>query len=722
MIYAASAAVAVAASTYFFLGPRGRPLRKSHYATPRRFLLTGCASGMGRRLAATLLRAGHRVCATDRALGALETTAAADGWGAIADGWSTKAKGWSTLVLRALDVTQPQAWSAAFDAMKREWGGVDTVLNFAGLLIPCAAQRVTAAHVDAHLDVMAKGAIFGTVAAARCFADQPEPAHGGGGGHIVNVSSLGAVAPVQGVSLYQAAKAACRTFSLAAAKDLADSGVCVTCLMPDAVATPMADLQLLHDESTMAYSGGILTLDQLERCLLDDVLLARPLERRLGATYVRQWGAAFADNFPSSRAVEWTEADMRRKGRAAQAKECARRLAAGGLPAETAAALTARLEELKPEAEAAARAAQRPSPRKLALLAIALYALALRVATSAGAVDVAAALVGWPAHPSAAGVAAAAAEARGGFGGGVALVTGGTTGVCLEAAASLAEGGYRVMLGARSASRGDAAHRIVGARAALAGRGGSAEVVTLDLASLASVRAAAAAVRARAPALHVLVGCAGIVDPFTAGVTADGIEQTFGTNHLGHFALAGLLKPPLARGARSRLGARVVIVTSEHGHRFAPNPLPPLPPPADVNFGALGIPWGAAYGISKLANLQHAAELARRWRRDGIAAYAAHPGITRTSLGASRGGGVAGALKNAGVWLWWHVLARPVTEAVEAGAASVVHAAVATALPSGAYVLHCREAIPSAAAANATAAKEMWAASVRIVRAHGVRF
>ena len=203
MIYAASAAVAVAASTYFFLGPRGRPLRKSHYATPRRFLLTGCASGMGRRLAATLLRAGHRVCATDRALGALETTAAADGWGAIADGWSTKAKGWSTLVLRALDVTQPQAWSAAFDAMRREWGGVDTVLNFAGLLIPCAAQRVTAAHVDAHLDVMAKGAIFGTVAAARCFADQPEPAHGGGGGHIVNVSSLGAVAPVQGVSLYQ---------------------------------------------------------------------------------------------------------------------------------------------------------------------------------------------------------------------------------------------------------------------------------------------------------------------------------------------------------------------------------------------------------------------------------------------------------------------------------------------------------------------------------------
>ena len=113
------------------------------------------------------------------------------------------------------------------------------------------------------------------------------------------------------------------------------------------------------------------------------------------------------------------------------------------------------------------------------------------------------------------------------------------------------------MLGARSASRGDAAQRIVGARAALAGRGGSAEVVALDLASLASVRAAAAAVRARAPALHVLVGCAGIVDPFTAGVTADGIEQTFGTNHLGHFAacLPALLRPSL-RACELRSGQR----------------------------------------------------------------------------------------------------------------------------------------------------------------------
>eukprot|EP00966_Prymnesium_polylepis_P066992 1554997-Prymnesium_polylepis.2 len=87
---------------------------------------------------------------------------------------------------------------------------------------------------------MLKGVMHGTVAAARAFQSQAVAAHDGHGGHVINVSSLGAVAPVSGVSLYQAAKAGCRTFSLAAAKDLASHNVVVSVLMPDAVATPMA--------------------------------------------------------------------------------------------------------------------------------------------------------------------------------------------------------------------------------------------------------------------------------------------------------------------------------------------------------------------------------------------------------------------------------------------------------------------------------------------------
>jgi NAD(P)-dependent dehydrogenase (short-subunit alcohol dehydrogenase family) len=151
-----------------------------------------------------------------------------------------------------LDVRSPEAWEAVLARAQDDFGGLDTLINFAGLLIPAGVLDVTQRQIDAHVDVMVKGVMHGTAAAAKAFQAQRTPAHDGHGGHIVNVSSLGAVAPVSGVSLYQAAKAGCRTFSLAAAKDLADHGIAVSVLMPDAVATPMADLQLLYDESVSA--------------------------------------------------------------------------------------------------------------------------------------------------------------------------------------------------------------------------------------------------------------------------------------------------------------------------------------------------------------------------------------------------------------------------------------------------------------------------------------
>ena len=151
-----------------------------------------------------------------------------------------------------LDVRSPEAWEAVLARAQDDFGGLDTLINFAGLLIPAGVLDVTQRQIDAHVDVMVKGVMHGTAAAAKAFQAQRAPAHDGHGGHIVNVSSLGAVAPVSGVSLYQAAKAGCRTFSLAAAKDLADHGIAVSVLMPDAVATPMADLQLLYDESVSA--------------------------------------------------------------------------------------------------------------------------------------------------------------------------------------------------------------------------------------------------------------------------------------------------------------------------------------------------------------------------------------------------------------------------------------------------------------------------------------
>ncbi|WP_433269990.1 oxidoreductase [Actinosynnema sp. CS-041913] len=196
------------------------------------------------------------------------------------------------------------------------------------------------------------------------------------------------------------------------------------------------------------------------------------------------------------------------------------------------------------------------------------------------------------------------------------LVTGANSGLGLRTAEVLGAKGARVLLACRSPERGRRALERV-----LAG-GGSAELVALDLADLASVRDAAAAVRERADKLDVLVNNAGVM-AVPLGRTADGFERQFGTNHLGHAALTWQLMPLL----RATPGARVVTLSSL-AHRIGSLDL------ADPDYEVRRYsPWGA-YGQSKLANLLFARELDRRCRSAGadVTSVAAHPGLTATEL------------------------------------------------------------------------------------------
>lgn len=205
-------------------------------------------------------------------------------------------------------------------------------------------------------------------------------------------------------------------------------------------------------------------------------------------------------------------------------------------------------------------------------------------------------------------------------GGRTALVTGANSGLGLRTAQVLAEKGAHVLLACRSAERGRRALEQVLAA------GGKAEVVPLDLADLASVRAAAALVRERTgDALDVLVNNAGVM-AVPKGRTADGFETQFGTNHLGHAALTWLLMPAL----RTRPGARVVTVSSLL-HRIGRLDL------ADPNYETRRYTAWGAYGQSKLANLLFARELDRRTRAAGVdvTSVAAHPGATATELSAN---------------------------------------------------------------------------------------
>ncbi len=200
-----------------------------------------------------------------------------------------------------------------------------------------------------------------------------------------------------------------------------------------------------------------------------------------------------------------------------------------------------------------------------------------------------------------------------------ALVTGATSGLGLETAVALASRGARVLVAGRDAGRTDAA---VAQASGAAAEGGSAEPLALDLASLASVRAAVDEVRARLDALDVLVNNAGIMAPPFA-TTEDGFETQIGTNHLGHFALtAGLM--PLLLAADS---PRVVNVSSA-AHKMGSLQ------PDDLHYENRSYSAWPAYGASKLANLLFTSELQRRADEMDVALVvaAAHPGFASTNL------------------------------------------------------------------------------------------
>ena len=200
----------------------------------------------------------------------------------------------------------------------------------------------------------------------------------------------------------------------------------------------------------------------------------------------------------------------------------------------------------------------------------------------------------------------------------VVVITGSNTGVGYEAAAVLANKGAHVVLAVRNLDKGEDAK----ARITATNPNANVSVQELDLASLASVRKAADELRATHPRIDLLINNAGVVTLDKAG-TEDGFELQFGTNHLGHFALTGLLLENMLAVSDSR-----VVTMSSPGHRFL----------ATIDFDHLKLDPSynryAGYGQSKLANLLFTYELARRLKAKGAPtiALAAHPGASSTEL------------------------------------------------------------------------------------------
>ncbi|MFE3830306.1 oxidoreductase [Streptomyces sp. NPDC059092] len=285
-----------------------------------------------------------------------------------------------------------------------------------------------------------------------------------------------------------------------------------------------------------------------------------------------------------------------------------------------------------------------------------------------------------------------------------AVVTGANSGIGAAVSLALARAGALTVLACRDPERGEDAVAAVRAAAP----GAEVRLVRLDLADLASVREAAEALtRTVDGQLDLLVNNAGVM-ALPLRHTADGFEMQFGTNHLGHFALTGLLLPVLGASGPSR-----VVSVSSLAHRIG-----------GMDFGNLAGERGyrkwPAYGQAKLANLLFTAELERRSRLTGrdIHALAAHPGLSATELGQA-GPLMAGKPLAAKA----ERLTRLFTQPASVGALPVLRAATDPAARGGEYYgprgpLEVRGAPAiarsSSRARDAATAERLWEVSARL--------
>ncbi len=187
------------------------------------------------------------------------------------------------------------------------------------------------------------------------------------------------------------------------------------------------------------------------------------------------------------------------------------------------------------------------------------------------------------------------------------LVTGVSSGLGIETARALVAHGAEVVGTARDLPKAEAATN-----------GGGIELLELDLASLASVRACADKLLGGGRPFDVVIANAGVMaTPF--GRTVDGFETQFGTNHLGHFVLVNRIASLMQPGSR-------LVVLSSTAHRMANVDL------NDVHFDHRAYDPYIAYGQSKTANALFAVEFDRRHRDRGVRAAAVHPGVINTGL------------------------------------------------------------------------------------------
>ncbi|XP_020524003.1 short-chain dehydrogenase TIC 32, chloroplastic isoform X2 [Amborella trichopoda] len=277
---------------------------------------------------------------------------------------------------------------------------------------------------------------------------------------------------------------------------------------------------------------------------------------------------------------------------------------------------------------------------------------------------------------------------------------GGASGIGLETARVLALRGAHVIIGARNMEAANGAKKLILNENAAA----RVEVLRLDLNSLKSIRTFVNEFNALGVPLNILINNAGVMFcPYQ--LSDDGIEMQFATNHLGHFLLTNLLLEKLKNTAKTTgIEGRIVNLSSiAHLHTYHEG----------IRFDKINDQSGysdkKSYGQSKLANILHAKELARRLKEEGanVTANAVHPGLIMTNL--MRHSFILMNILKVFTYILW--------KTVPQGASSSCYVALHPSLKgvSGKYFIDCNEIAPGALARDEDLAKKLWDFSDKLV-------
>ena len=268
------------------------------------------------------------------------------------------------------------------------------------------------------------------------------------------------------------------------------------------------------------------------------------------------------------------------------------------------------------------------------------------------------------------------------------LMTGATGGIGLAAAMELAKRGAELAIVARDEGRAKAA---VAAIAAAGPASGPVDVLSADLASLASVKALAEQALQRYRRIDLLINNAGAVFS-SRQLTGEGLERTWTLNHLAPFLLTSLLLDRLRASAPAR-----VITTASDAHKGMKIPFDDLDAARSYRMNGF-----VRYGQTKLANILFTAELARRTQDSGVSAYCFHPGVVASGFNRNNGS-VMGTLMLA---------IKPFSRSVERGAQTLVWLADTPnpGIPGGYYVDE-KPRSPSGAALDLQTAERLWTVS-----------